>query len=254
MVSKVAQYQSRFRNIVIDRQQGIITLRVHTDEGPLLWGNLEHSICAQLGEAFREVALDPQNKVVILTGTGDHFCTARDSVESAPTTVDHWSRQMREIQDMLMGFLDIPVPVIAAVNGPVSVHAELLVLADMIIAAGHTWFEDAHLRAGVVPGDGGQIIWREVLGLHRSRRLLLTDEKFSAADLHSAGVIMDVLPADQVYPRARELAQQLCARPLQTLRYTRSLMTQRMKRLLNESLGHGLALQGLALCALSERN
>jgi enoyl-CoA hydratase/carnithine racemase len=60
------------------------------------------------------------------------------------------------------------------------------------------------------------------------------------------GVVNEVLPADQVLPRARELARQILQQPPLTVRYARILMTQDMRRLMTENLSHGLALTGLA--------
>ncbi len=102
-----------------------------------------------------------------------------------------------------------------------------------------------HLNAGIVPGDGVHVLWTHVLGSSRGRYFLLTQETLTAQQAHQLGVVNEVLPADRLLERAWELARQLAKQPTLTLRYTRVALTQRLKRLVSEGLGYGLALEGI---------
>ena len=85
-----------------------------------------------------------------------------------------------------------------------------------------------------------------VLGINRGRYFFLTGQKLSAQEALRMGVVSEVLPADRLLPRAWELAEQLVKQPPLTLRYARVVLTQRLKQLMLDNLGYGLALQGLA--------
>jgi len=152
-----------------------------------------------------------------------------------------------DAKQLLMNLLDIEVPMIAAVNGPVFIHAELAVLCDIVLAAEHAVFQDApHFPNGLAPGDGVHVVWPFILGINRGRYFLLTGQKLSAQEALNVGVVSEVLPANRLLPRAWELAEQMVKQPPLTLRYARVVLTQQLKQLMVDNLGYGLALQGLA--------
>jgi enoyl-CoA hydratase/carnithine racemase len=143
--------------------------------------------------------------------------------------------------------LDIEVPMIAAVNGPVEVHSELAVLCDIVLCTHDTYFADAaHFPHGLVPGDSMQVIWPLLLGPNRGRSFLLTGERLAAPDARSLGVVADVLDRAALLSRAYELAADLAARNPVLLRNTRHALVRPLRRAMAEDLHTGLALEALA--------
>lgn len=246
-------YATRFANIELIQHDGILQMSLHTNGGALQWGALDGSIHTQLGECFREIARDPDVRVLIITGKGDAFCAGMNPQEIPQESMAHgWHRLLREGKDLLMNLLDIEVPVIGAINGPAYIHAEIPVLSDIVLASENAELADmAHFIYGVVPGDGVQVVWPMLLGANRGRYFLLTGQRLSAQEAQSLGVVAEVLPAEQLLPRAWELARSIARQPPLTIRYTRTAFTQPIKRRLLDELGHGLALEGLATIAMS---
>ena len=249
-MSQFKDYAEKYSHIRMDRRGGILEITFHTDGGTLVWGAGPHE---QFGPAFYEIGRDAENKVVIMTGTGDAFIeeisseTLGDRLPNTKITPTTWDHIYSNAKHLLMNLLDIEVPVIAAVNGPVNIHAELAVLSDIVLASENAAFQDApHFPNGLVPGDGVHVIWPYLLGRNRGRYFLLTGQRLSAQEALQLGVVNEVLPANRLLTRARELAQQLLKQPPLTVRYARVVMTQELKELMLKHLSHGLALQGLA--------
>ena len=137
---------------------------------------------------------------------------------------------------------------ISAINGPALRHSEIPLLCDIVLAAEETTFQDsAHFPNGMIPGDGMHIVYPLLLGLNRGRYFLLTGQMLSARQAQDMGLVNEVLPRQELAPRAWALAEQLAQRPPLVLRYSRVLLTQHVKRLMHDMLGYGLALEGLGV-------
>jgi enoyl-CoA hydratase/carnithine racemase len=143
---------------------------------------------------------------------------------------------------LVENILAVDVPMISAVNGPCNIHSEVPLLGDIVLASEDAYFQDlAHFPRGMVPGDGQHVLWPRLIGPNRARYLLLTGKKLAAREALEWGAISEVHPKEKLLDRAWELARELAKRPPLTLRYTRMLFTQDLKRAFLDELAHGLA-------------
>lgn len=244
-------YFDRFPTIAFERDEhGILVMRLHSKGGPVVYQSRHH---ADWTDAFYEVGRDRANRLVIITGTGDAFINQIDWDKPMDSPSD-FEAVHSEGKRLLRNLLDLEMPVIGAVNGPATIHAELAVLSDITLASSTATFQDfPHFPYHTVPGDGVHLVWTELLGCNRGRYFLMTGQTLSAQEALSLGVVNEVLPPEQLLPRARALALQILEKPPLTVRYTRTCFTLRWKRLLEDGLGYGLALEGLAAVDLSMR-
>jgi enoyl-CoA hydratase/carnithine racemase len=198
------------------------------------------------------IASDRENRVMVFTGSGDHFITLGESAAPNPLAEGRispagWEQVIHEGNRLVHQMLEIDVPIVCALNGPVNVHSELAVLCDVVIAADHAYFQDApHFPGGLVPGDSMQVVWPMLLGPNRGRYFLLTGQKIDAQEALRLGIVGEVLPAADVMPRALELAGQLARLNPILLRHTRQVLTRPWKRAMADDLHLGLALEAIA--------
>lgn len=232
---------------VMQRRDRIIELRMHTDGGPAQFGFATHNAW---GQAWQEIGNDPDNEVLILTGTGDQWLAADD----APDDVARKLRQQPRPRDfayehtyydatkLLENFVfGIDIPTIAAINGPSIAHTEFALLCDITLAAETATIVDPHLPTGVAPGDGQQLTLQELIGTKRAAYHLYTGEPIAARQALELGLVNEVLPADRLLPRAWEIAETIMKSPRAARRLTHAIVQRPWKRRLVHDLGFGVA-------------
>ena len=126
-----------------------------------------------------------------------------------------------------MGRLEIPT--VCALNGPaVGAGCTLALSCDIVVMSQDAYLREPRVALGLVPGDGGTVLWPLVAGMAAARAYLLTGERLTAADAHRLGMAHRVVMPDDVLRTASELAGSLARLPAPSVRA--------MKRLFNDSL------------------
>jgi enoyl-CoA hydratase/carnithine racemase len=113
----IPSYFNNYENLAMERtESGILTVRLHTNGGPIIFTGQTHR---DMPRALAEIGEDRDNKVVVLTGTGDVFM---DEIEGASLgeifKPSEWDKIYWEGRRVLQRLLEIEAPIIAAINGP----------------------------------------------------------------------------------------------------------------------------------------
>lgn len=232
--TKLEEYKEKWADFAqLKREDGILEVRFHTNNGPALFCEAMHR--GYLGLLF-DISNDPENELVIITGTGDSYLSLSDPEMSfakvdykTSVTYDWWYLTATRVP---LAWLDIPVPVICAVNGPFTIHPESVLLSDYIIAGDNAYTVDRHVQdAECAPIDGINILYERFLGPNLSRSLLLNGGVIDANKMKELGMVAEVVPhgneLDRAWEFARELMEKLPSRIVR--RMTRETFTQSLR-------------------------
>jgi enoyl-CoA hydratase/carnithine racemase len=243
-MASLDQYADKYPSIKMERHNGILQMTFHTDDGPLQWGGSPHQ---EFSQVFVDVGSDTENRIIIMTGTGNSFTGPQGTAAGTPKrSPREWDQTYWEGKRILTSLLDVEMPMISAINGPALRHSEIPLLCDIVLASDTAAFQDSgHFMSGLVPGDGMHIVYPLLLGLNRGRYFLLTGQRIEAAEAKTLGLVNEVMPQADLLPRAWELAEQMSQQSDIVLRYSRVAMTLVIKRQIHDLLGYGLALEGL---------
>lgn len=244
-------YFTKYANLAFERDaDGVLILRFHSDGGPVTFTGQTHT---DFTDALEEIALDPDNTVLVLTGTGEAFMDQIDGNSLGEIFKPRvWENIRVEGTKVLQRLVDLPIPVIGAANGPATVHAEYLLLADVHIASDTAIYGDfPHPAFGITGGDGVHVVWEEAVGPARAKWLLWTGETIDAKTALAWGVVTEVLPQDQVLPRALEIAHKLAAKPALYRALQKQTLSLNIRRRITQDVPYGMALEGLTAADLA---
>ena len=171
-----------------------------------------------LRDAVRRAAGDTDVRALILTGSGRAFCVGQDLKEHADN-VQHnpgavWNTVPEHYNPIALALATMPKPVVAAVGGVAAgAGASFAFACDFRIVADNAGFNLAFTAVGLTADSGASWTLPRLVGYARATDLLMRPSTISAADALAMGLATEVVPADQVLPRARELATDLAAGP-----------------------------------------
>jgi 2-(1,2-epoxy-1,2-dihydrophenyl)acetyl-CoA isomerase len=172
---------------------------------------------------------DPALRGVIVTG--------RDAIFSAGGRLDVFAsegdlpQRLRSLIDLAHALVRrvaaLPIPVVMAVNGVVAGGAIGLVLAgDYVVAAETVRLRTAYAALGLVGDAGVTKLLAEAVGVRRARNLLMTNRTFTAAEAETWGMIDEVVPAERLSARAREVAAAFASGPTSAFRSMKALLRE----------------------------
>ena len=166
----------------------------------------------ELLDLWLQLSSDAQGvRCVVLTGAGSRiFCAGGDLKERKGMTRAQWTQQHEVFERMSWALVDLPLPVIAAING----HAyggglEMALCCDFMYASANARFALPEVTLGIMPGMGGTQNLPRAIGERRAKELMLTGQAFTAEQALEWGLVNQTLPADQVLDQALRTAQTL---------------------------------------------
>jgi len=215
-----------------------------------LTGNTAVQEFVQLCDDVRQ---DAGIKVVILTAAGPIFSSGGNVKDMKrffddALTPDLIREEYRQgIQQIPLAMHRLDVPVICAVNGPaIGAGLDLTCMCDIRICSETATFAESFVRVGIVPGDGGAWLLPRAVGMAKASEMAFTGEAINAQEALACGLVSRVVPADQLLPTARALAEKIAANPGAVMRMTKRLLRESQHATLESLLELSAGYQAIA--------
>ncbi len=202
-------------SVLLDRAAGVATITMNR---PASMNSLSLEMKESLIAALREVRDNEAVRAVVLTGAGSAFCVGQDLREHAALMAQNDPRPLRTVRDhynpIALGLIEMPKPVVAAVNGMAAgAGASFAFACDFRIAGEGAGFLMAFARVGLSADSGASWTLPRLVGNARATALMMLAEPVSPAQALEMGLVTAVVPDDKVLPAAHELASRLAAGP-----------------------------------------
>jgi enoyl-CoA hydratase len=186
-------------------------------------------------------------RVLIISAEGKAFSAGGDFEEmlEAHRSADIRDRMTQDAKAVFFGIVDLPIPVISAVQGAaIGLGATIATLADIVVAWRGAKIADTHVNVGIVAGDGGIISWSQSIGVNRAKRYLLTGDVITGEQAYAFGLVTELVDApEDALPQARAMAQRIKALPPGGVNGTKRTFAQISGRRAAEAFDFGLKME-----------
>ena len=235
--------EASYETIRVEVADGVATITLARPES---LNSLNATMRRELLAAVKVAGRDDAVRAVVITGDGRGFCSGAD-LRGGSDERDFRRVLTDQYNPLMTAIRELPKPVIAAVNGVAAGAGVSLALAcDLVYAAEEARFIEAFVRIGLVPDSGSTRTLVRALGRHRAAQLIFSGDPLPAAEAHVAGLVNEVVPADQLAATVQAAATKLAAAPTRAIGLAKRAINHAEDALLAESLAMEAALQELA--------
>jgi enoyl-CoA hydratase len=235
-----------YNALKVEQTNRIVTVTLDRPETLNAVGGELHT---ELSRVFRDLAVDPDVDVAILTGSGRAFCAGGDIawLQSMIDEPDRFLDILEEAKAIVFSMLEFPKPLICRMNGDaIGLGATLAMCCDIIIAADTARFGDPHVRVGLVAGDGAAVLLPQIAGYMRAKELLLTGDLLGAGEAREFGIINHVVPAAELDAAVDKMASKLAGGASRAIRYTKIALNSGLRKLAQEQMDMLMAYEALS--------
>lgn len=234
-----------FRTLTVGRRGRVLRIAFNRPDVLNAFGKIMHQ---EFIDALHFATSDPGSDVIVLTGEGRAFSAGGDLARMEECIADpsEFEREAADAKRIVFSLLDIEKPVIARVNGhAVGLGATIALLCDVVFAAESAKIGDPHVKVGLVAGDGGAVIWPQLLGFARAKEYLMTGELIPAPKAAEIGLIGHAVPDAELDSRVDAFCQKLVDGSTMAIRWTKTTVNIELKRIAHALMDPGIAYESL---------
>ncbi|MFP3927767.1 MAG: enoyl-CoA hydratase-related protein [Desulfobacteraceae bacterium] len=197
-----------YENIVFTREEAVGVIKFNR---PKALNAINADVIREVNSALDEVEKDSSIKVLVLTGEGEKaFVAGADIAHMVNLSPLEGREFSRAGQDLLFRLEQLPIPVIACVNGfALGGGAEIAMACDFIYASAKAKFGQPEITLGIIPGFGGTQRLSRLVGKSMAKELCLTGAMIDAEEARSIGMVNRVFPAEELWQETMKAAKKI---------------------------------------------
>lgn len=229
-----------YETLAFSREGRILTITMNL---PDTLNAMNGQLHAEMSRVFIDANEDPDSDIVVLTGAGRCFSAGGDInwMQEAVDNPAAFKRTAIEGKRILFSQLDLEKPLIGRVNGhAMGLGASLALCCDVAIASENAKIGDPHVAVGLVAGDGGALLWPQMVGYMRAKEYLLTGDPIPAPEAAAMGLLTRTVPDDKLDDEVYGLARRLAAGATQAIRYTKVVTNLALKQVVHAHADAGI--------------
>ena len=229
--------------VLVARDGGVVTITLNRPDKK---NALTMDMWTELARRFDDIATSQDDRVVVITGAGDAFCSGADLSGAADGPTGNGLFLMRQTARVALRLHELPQPTIAAVNGVAAGYGCNLALGcDLVLASDAARFSEIFLKRGLAIDGGGSWLLPRLIGLHKAKELAFFADIISASDARELGIVNRVVPAAELTAVATEWARKLAAQPPNQI----SIVKRQLNQSYSMTMGEALEWEGVAQTA-----
>ena len=227
---------TRYKELIIEKQGSVAVV---TFNRPQLLNAVTMELHTELEHLWVDLAHDEEINAIVLTGAGRAFSAGGNIKKMLERyrTDEGWKQLTTtgfRSKNLLRNMLEVPQPIVSAVNGDaMGVGATLALCSDISVMAETARIGDTHVKVGLVAGDGGAVIWPMLIGAAKAKECLLLGRVLNGIEAAQMGLVNHAVPVEQVLPKAMELARELASLPPLAVRWTKQAANMHIKAQFN---------------------
>jgi 2-(1,2-epoxy-1,2-dihydrophenyl)acetyl-CoA isomerase len=227
----------QLETLIVERSGGVATVTMNR---PTRKNAANGTMWSELLTTFEDVATDRNDRVMVLTGAGDAFCSGADLGDAsnvAGRPGDPYLVQMRALSDVALRLHRFPKPTIAKVGGIAAGAGMSMALGcDLVVASDTARFSQIFSKRGLSIDFGASWLLPRLIGLHRAKELAFFADILSAAEAQEFGLVNRIVPHDELDAFVSEWAARLAAGPPLALSMTKTMLNNSMGLSMDQAL------------------
>jgi enoyl-CoA hydratase len=204
------------------------TVGILTVNRPDKLNAISNELTEELEQLLDEIENDSQLRVLVITGAGDKAFVAGADINELVERDASMGREVSRFRQKLFARIEnLPVPVIAAVNGyALGGGLELAIACNIRVASEKAQFGAPEVKLGIIPGDGGTQRLPRLVGLGRAMEMVLTGDFIDAQEAFRIGLVNRVVPHEELMESVMRLAQKIASRPPLAVKYAKEAVNR----------------------------